>query len=425
MKIKKLIINNFRAFKHAEIDFDDFSCIIGKNDTGKSTILAALEWFFNSNKELDENDFAAASFDWSECEHPAFHDEIAGETFQGETVKEFIYDGFCISVDVYFSDANLPNRTEESDFIFNHDFVLKDGNICISKYMYHPYKDINHPSIGKQMGYRMKNCFFEKMQKPFSDCTIEELKTVYNEIRNNADDLCKKLYHLEEERQNKKNRGVGTLAINTEIRDEVLRIKRLICSELYNHYSNKGEKTCEKWMPFDNIDSIEFHFGFDLPQFILYTSKTPTNDYLNKLFTPYNAIGLYKSIEKAKVHTTEKLSEFLNLNGLNENIHIKENEKIDLFTKDSLIFKHNDLPLNIPLKNRGEGFQLKIKNAVFRLLTETRTRNQINIIFAFEEPETHLHPSAQIEMYQTLKALSENINYQVIITTHSPYIVKN
>ena len=56
MKIKKIIINNFRAFKHAEIDFADFNCIIGKNDTGKSTILAALEWFFNPNKELKEND---------------------------------------------------------------------------------------------------------------------------------------------------------------------------------------------------------------------------------------------------------------------------------------------------------------------------------------------------------------------------------
>lgn len=52
MKIKKIVLNNFRAFKHAEIDLGDFSCIIGKNDTGKSTIFAALEWFFDSNTLL-------------------------------------------------------------------------------------------------------------------------------------------------------------------------------------------------------------------------------------------------------------------------------------------------------------------------------------------------------------------------------------
>ena len=88
-----------------------------------------------------------------------------------------------------------------------------------------------------------------------------------------------------------------------------------------------------------------------------------------------------------------------------------------------MIFTPNDSPLNIPITNRGEGVQLKIKNAVFRLLTDIQQKQQ-QIIFAFEEPETHLHPSAQLEMYETIKALSENLDYQVIITTHSPYIVK-
>ena len=105
-------------------------------------------------------------------------------------------------------------------------------------------------------------------------------------------------------------------------------------------------------------------------------------------------------------------------------MYIKENEKIDLFTQNSLVFKQKDLPLSIPLKNRGEGLQLKIKNAVFRLLTELQSKKQINTILAFEEPETYLHPSAQIEMYETIKALSEKSNYQIIITTHSPFIVK-
>ena len=84
----------------------------------------------------------------------------------------------------------------------------------------------------------------------------------------------------------------------------------------------------------------------------------------------------------------------------------------------------SELPLDVPLKNRGEGTRLLIKNAVFRLLAESQSNDKDKILFAFEEPETHLHPSAQIEMYKTIKKLSENPNYQVIITTHSPYIVK-
>ena len=76
----------------------------------------------------------------------------------------------------------------------------------------------------------------------------------------------------------------------------------------------------------------------------------------------------------------------------------------------------------IPLQNRGDGFQQKVKNAVFRLFTEQEHEHYC--IFAFEEPETRLHPSAQIEMYKTIKKLSKNSNYQVFMTTHSPYIVK-
>ena len=75
----------------------------------------------------------------------------------------------------------------------------------------------------------------------------------------------------------------------------------------------------------------------------------------------------------------------------------------------------------IPFQNRGDGFQQKVKNAVFRLFAEHSHKD--SCILAFEEPETHLHPSAQIEMFNTIKSLSNTSNYQVFMTTHSPYIV--
>lgn len=425
MRITKLIINNFRAFKRAEIAFDDFNCIIGKNDTGKSTILAAMEWFFDQNRELSEDDFAAAGFDWYEHQSSLCYGETTGETYQGECVKEFIYDNFCISVEIYFSDAIIRNRTEECDFIFSKDFVSEDGNICVKKYMYHPNIDRYPPSNRNQKGYSIKAHYFEKLKKALSYCTFEELKTAYNEIGKSADKLCKKLNQLEGKHQTIKGRGIGAVAINTEIRDEILRIKEQMCSELYNYYNSIGEKASdEQWMCFDNIDQIESLLGLALPKYILYTSKTPINEYLNLLFTPFNANKVYKCIEEAKVYTAKKLSEHLSLDSTSEHLYIKENERIDLFTQNSLVFRQNDLPLNISLKNRGEGLQLKIKNAVFRLLTEINTKNLTKTILAFEEPETHLHPSAQIEMYETIKTLSGKSKYQVIITTHSPFIVK-
>ena len=46
MKIKKLILKNFRAYQDISIDLDsNLNVIIGKNDVGKSTILEAMDIF--------------------------------------------------------------------------------------------------------------------------------------------------------------------------------------------------------------------------------------------------------------------------------------------------------------------------------------------------------------------------------------------
>ena len=60
MKIKKLKLKNFRAYKdETVIEFGNLTAFVGKNDIGKSTILEALDIFFNENKgivKIDQND---------------------------------------------------------------------------------------------------------------------------------------------------------------------------------------------------------------------------------------------------------------------------------------------------------------------------------------------------------------------------------
>jgi len=64
MKITKLKIENFRSYKKQEIDISDYSCFIGANSSGKSTVINALNLFFRENKnsqtdliKLSEDDF--------------------------------------------------------------------------------------------------------------------------------------------------------------------------------------------------------------------------------------------------------------------------------------------------------------------------------------------------------------------------------
>ena len=60
MKLKKMTVENFRGYKEpTSIMFNDLTAFIGPNDIGKSTVLQALDIFFNDGKgvvKLDKKD---------------------------------------------------------------------------------------------------------------------------------------------------------------------------------------------------------------------------------------------------------------------------------------------------------------------------------------------------------------------------------
>jgi predicted ATPase len=58
MKLHEVVLKNFRPFaQETRIAVDDFTAIIGKNDVGKSSVLEALEVFFNEELvKIDSDD---------------------------------------------------------------------------------------------------------------------------------------------------------------------------------------------------------------------------------------------------------------------------------------------------------------------------------------------------------------------------------
>ena len=62
----------------------------------------------------------------------------------------------------------------------------------------------------------------------------------------------------------------------------------------------------------------------------------------------------------------------------------------------------------------------------FRAEAERRAENNdnANVIYAIEEPETSQHTNNQCKLIDSFKDLSRSPKTQIIITTHSPNIVK-
>lgn len=57
MKISSVYIKNFRGYKNeTRIILNDLTAFVGQNDAGKSTLLEALDVFFNDGKNLVKMD---------------------------------------------------------------------------------------------------------------------------------------------------------------------------------------------------------------------------------------------------------------------------------------------------------------------------------------------------------------------------------
>ena len=84
----------------------------------------------------------------------------------------------------------------------------------------------------------------------------------------------------------------------------------------------------------------------------------------------------------------------------------------------------------VPLNDWGSGTQnrTQILLQLFRAKQVSQSEmsaSKLTPVLVIEEPECFLHPSAQAEFGRILRDLAEEFNVQVIITTHSPYMLSH
>ncbi len=90
----------------------------------------------------------------------------------------------------------------------------------------------------------------------------------------------------------------------------------------------------------------------------------------------------------------------------------------------------DDRSVNVSLDAWGGGTQNRTNllakiNIAHRIRTQDDSSSKITPIVVAEEPESFLHPSAQAEFGVLLQILAEELGVQIIVTTHSPYMLNN
>jgi predicted ATP-dependent endonuclease of OLD family len=383
MKIKKIKIKNFRSYKdEVEIEFGDLTAFVGKNDIGKSTVLEALDIFFNDSKgviKLDKDDINKQALALGD-------NEIVISVCFEELPATIVIDS---TNETTLSAEYALNLNGQLEVIKKYPNAKASPNIFIKA---------NHPT--------------------FDDCKDLLLKknTDLQKIIKDKSITCS---------DNTKNAVMRTAIWNNYIAD--LRLAEIDLD------ITKGEATKSIWEQLKNY----------LPLYSLFQSDRKNSDgddevqdplkeavkqILNdiSLKTKFSEIAteVEKKLKEVSDRTLEKLKEMNPeiAGSLNPIIPTAESLKwADVF-KNVSIAGDNDIPIN----KRGSGVKRLILLNFFRAEAERRkTAEKIpSIVYAIEEPETSQHTEHQRKLITAFLTLAGTPSTQVIITTHSPALVK-
>lgn len=382
MKLTTLKIKNFRSYKdEITIHFDNLTTFVGRNDIGKSTILEALDIFFNEGKgtvKLDKDDINKESLSEGDKEI------IISASFTG------------LPDEIIIDSENKTTLLKE--YLLNSngqlEIIKKYHNAGAAKIFINAY----HPTNS--------NCR-NLLQK-----TNQELKAIIDKNKIPCDDKTR----------------------NAILRESIWQYygTDLQLSEVEIDVSTKGD-----------TKSIAEHLQKYLPLYSLFQSDRKNSDGDSEIQDPLkeavkqilqvpelkqtlNEVASKVSIKLQDVskRTLEKLREMNPeiANNLNPEIPDLNSLKwADVF-KSVSISGDNDIPIN----KRGSGVKRLILLNFFRAEAERRREEESvpSIIYAIEEPETAQHSAHQRLLIDAFLKLVEIPNTQIILTTHSAQIVK-
>ena len=388
MKIQKLKLKNFRGYRdEMEIKFDNFTAFVGKNDIGKSTILEALDIFFNDTDAINKIDKTDLNVDARNC---------------AEKDQE-------ISIAVCFSDLpeqiviDATNKTNlKAEYLLN-----KDGELEIVK----KYKN----------GSSSAKVFIRAMHPTNPSC-------------NNLMQM--------------KDANLRSIIASNNIDCDNKSVNAVMRSAIWQYFDNKeglqlDTTEIEVATKGGDTKSIWEKLQTYLPLYSLFQSDRKNTDGDSEVQDPLKEAvkeilsdnNLQQKLNEVAATVEEKLKDVANrtLAKLSEmDPDIAKTLQPVIPPAESLkwqdVFRNVSIASdeNIPINKRGSGVKRLILLNFFRAEVERRqdNTNAANVIYAIEEPETSQHSENQKKLIKALSQLAETNGVQVIITTHSPTIVK-
>ena len=373
MKLIKIKLMNFRGYKkEIEMDLNNLTALVGKNDIGKSTILEALEIFFNNSLVTCDNDDLNIYADENSFSITCCFTELPDEIIIDST---------------------------STTSLFNEKLLNEDGHLEIKKTF-------------KTGGTKPKEEIFIRCMH-YSN---EELKDLLSKKNTELKKIAQRL-KINEETYNSTSNVSLRKAIREKIDDFDL---TSISIDVTKEDAKKIFENIKQYLPLFALFQSDRE-STDNDKEIIDPMKLAIREALREVTDELNDIKEKVQSKAMGIanRTLEKMSEMSNDISSSLTANFKSEPKFESAFKLSIRSDNN-----ISMNKRGSGVRRLLLLNFFRAEAERRMEESrtSSVIYAFEEPETSQHPDFQQMLIKSFIELSGISNTQIILTTHTPHL---
>ncbi|MGE6755724.1 ATP-dependent nuclease [Rossellomorea sp. NPDC071047] len=384
INLSYLSISNFRSIDNIEIDIFDFTSLIGPNNCGKSSIIRAIEIFLNQTKpNIDE---------WRK----GFED------------KEIIVEGvFENLLDWERNAPGVAGLVNEGKIRLRLRASIKDGKV--------------------------ETCY-EAFIKQFE---IEGFQDKWSDTSDGIKEVASSLEITGTKWKTKANRE--------RVKEEIMQANPELVTQIGEDWTSENisiTPALKQALP----SAVVIPAVKDASDEIKPTNTTVFGTLLKQIILPaIQNMDEYRSLMENVELLSKKLSGEIDeeipiikelTNDISQRMSsiIESKIKFAMSTPDTDKFVGNyttllmDDGVETTIDKQGHGSQRSLIFALIEVLANHSSKEESrdmsrSTILLFEEPELYLHPHLMIRLKNALKSISMKDQWQVLISTHSPFLI--
>lgn len=385
MKIQTVRIRNFRTLKDVTIPFDSVTTFIGPNGTGKSTVLRALDWFFNGKPgSLTEKD----------CSFGATDEDI--------------------EVQVTFADISEKDREALGKY-------APEGTATFTAWKQ------RKPDGAESLSANSKS--YEPFNAIRAKTSAAEKKAAYNELRTSDASLALPAW------SNVDAANQFMTAWETDHIDQLVEAPEALQTNFFGF--NSGGKmsglfdfvlvTADLRASEESVDGKSSIIGKILERSV---DRAAADEEIARIVEESRTKQQHVYEEKFKSQleaVTTRLNEVVTSYSPGRTVTVAPAEVELKAPRTTFEVAVRDGATETAVERQGHGFQRTILISALQLLAQSGAASTDGVIcLAIEEPELYQHPIQAQTFAKVLRSLAEDPSKRIQVTyaTHSPFFLE-